>query len=54
VPAKLAVPLLARMLAGALVGSVQWWQDHPAVATPAEVDAAFHELARGVLRRPRA
>lgn len=45
--------LLARMLAGALVESVQWWQHHRSAATPAAVDAAFHELARGVLRRPR-
>lgn len=46
-------PLLARMLAGALVESVAWWQDHPGAATPGDVDVAFHELARGVLRRPR-
>jgi hypothetical protein len=39
------------MLAGALVESVRWWQDHPGAATPAEVDAAFHQLARGVVRR---
>ena len=51
--AEVSTPLLARMLAGALVESVQWWQDHAGVATSAEVDAAFHELARGVLRRPR-
>ncbi|GJG86328.1 TetR family transcriptional regulator [Gemmatimonadetes bacterium T265] len=46
--------LLAHMLAGALVESVRWWQDHPTAATPAGVDAAFHDLAWGVLRRPRA
>ena len=34
-----------------LVESVRWWQVHPEAATPAEVDAAFHQLARGVLRR---
>lgn len=45
--------LMARMLAGALVESVQWWQDHPSAATPAAMDAAFHDLARGVLRGPR-
>jgi hypothetical protein len=39
------------MLAGALVESVRWWQDHPGAATPAEIDAAFHQLARGVLQR---
>jgi AcrR family transcriptional regulator len=43
-------PLLARMLAGALMEAIGWWQDHPSAATPAEMDAAFHELARGVLR----
>lgn len=43
--------LLAHMLAGALVESVRWWLDRPEVATPAEVDIAFHELARGVLQR---
>jgi hypothetical protein len=43
-------PLLARMLAGALMETIGWWQDHPSAATPAEMDAAFHELARGVLR----
>jgi len=42
--------LVGRMLAGALVEAVKWWQDHPSAATPAELDAAFHELARGVLR----
>jgi AcrR family transcriptional regulator len=52
-PPGVAPALLARMLAGALVESVRWWQDRPAAATPAEVDAAFHELARGMLRRPR-
>lgn len=46
-----AAPLLAPMLAGALVESVRWWQEHPGAATPAAVDAAFHQLARGVLRR---
>ncbi|HEY0779285.1 MAG TPA: TetR/AcrR family transcriptional regulator [Gemmatirosa sp.] len=51
-PAGAPHPLLARMLAGALVESVRWWQDHPAAATPAEVDAAFHGLARRVLQRP--
>ena len=43
--------LVARMLAGALVESMQWWLDRPAAATPAEMDAAFHALARGMLRR---
>ena len=48
---SIPAPLLAPMLAGALVESVRWWQDHPGAATPAAVDLAFHELARGVLRR---
>jgi AcrR family transcriptional regulator len=43
-------PLAARMLAGALVEAIVWWLDHQSAATPAEMDAAFHELARGVLR----
>jgi AcrR family transcriptional regulator len=51
VGAPAAAPLLARMLAGALVESARWWLDRPRAATPAEVDAAFHELARGVLAR---
>ncbi|HET7459180.1 MAG TPA: TetR/AcrR family transcriptional regulator [Gemmatimonadaceae bacterium] len=45
--------LAARMLAGALMESIKWWQDHPCAATPAEMDAAFHELARAALRGPR-
>ena len=44
--------LLARMLAGALMEAVRWWEDHGASVTPAAMDAAFHELARGVVRRP--
>jgi hypothetical protein len=38
-------PLVARMLAGALAESVEWWLDHQTAATPAQVEAAFHELA---------
>ena len=45
--------LAARMLAGALVEAIEWWLAHAGTATAAEMDAAFHELARGVLRRPR-
>lgn len=51
--AALPTALVARMLAGALVESITWWQDHPGAAAPAAVDAAFHTLARGVLRQPR-
>jgi AcrR family transcriptional regulator len=40
--------LVARMLAGALVASTQWWLDHPTAATPAQVDRAFHCLAHAV------
>jgi hypothetical protein len=43
--------LMARMLAGALFEAIGWWRDHPAASTPARIDAAFHEMARGVLRR---
>lgn len=44
-------PLLARMLAGALVETVRWHQEHPSRATPEYLDSAFHELARGVCAR---
>ena len=46
-------PLAARMLAGALLESMRWWEDHRSAATPAQMDAAFHELARASLQRPR-
>jgi AcrR family transcriptional regulator len=49
-PGGVAHPLLARMLAGALVESVRWWQERAGAATPAEVDAAFHALARAAVR----
>lgn len=45
-------PLAARMLAGALMETIRWWQDRPSAVTTAEMDAAFHVLARGVLRQP--
>lgn len=44
-------PLVARMLGGAMVEMLRWWWEDAARATPAEMDAAFHELARGVVRR---
>ena len=44
-------PLVARMLAGALVEAMRWWFDHPGATPPAAVDAAFHEHARGAVRR---
>jgi len=52
-PAGSPVPrqLLARMLSGALMESISWWREHPGAASPAQVDSAFHELARGVSRK---
>ena len=44
-------PVVARMLAGAFVESMRWWLDHPGAASPGEMDAAFHGLARGMVRR---
>lgn len=46
-------PLVARMLAGALFEGMKWWYDHPSVSSPAQIDAAFHELAHSALRRSR-
>ncbi len=43
--------LTARMLAGALMESITWWREHPGAATPAQMDLAFHELARGMSLR---
>lgn len=43
--------LVARMLAGALMESITWWQERPDQATPEQMDTAFHELARGMLSR---
>lgn len=45
----LARPLLARMLAGALMEAMRWWDASPARATPAEVEAAWHAHARGAI-----
>ncbi len=44
-------PLVARMLAGALLEMVRWYQERPTRANPQQVDAAFHAFARGVLGR---
>jgi AcrR family transcriptional regulator len=44
-------PLVARMLAGALVEMIKWWLDHPTATTRAEMDATFHALARASLQR---
>jgi AcrR family transcriptional regulator len=54
VASRIPAPLLAPMLAGALVESVRWWAAHPGAASPGEVDVAFHQLARGILHRKRA
>jgi AcrR family transcriptional regulator len=47
---RVSRPLVARMLAGALMESVRWWTNHSDPPPPAEMDAAFHELARGATR----
>jgi hypothetical protein len=46
--------LAARMLAAALIESMDWWFDHESIAA-AEIDTAFHLLAQTVMadRRPR-
>ncbi len=41
--------LASRMLAAALVESIDWWVDHEAVAAD-EIDTAFHLLARSLIR----
>ena len=40
--------LAARMLAAALVESIDWWFDHESISA-AEIDTAFHLLARTVI-----
>ncbi len=40
--------LAARMLAAALIESMDWWFDHESIAA-AEIDTAFHLLARTVI-----
>ena len=40
--------LAARMLAAALIESIDWWFDHESI-TAAEIDTAFHLLARTVI-----
>jgi AcrR family transcriptional regulator len=41
--------LAARMLAAALIESIDWWFDHESIPA-AEIDTAFHSLARTVIR----
>jgi AcrR family transcriptional regulator len=43
--------LAARMLAAALIESMDWWFDHESIAA-AEIDSAFHLLARSVSAPP--
>jgi AcrR family transcriptional regulator len=40
--------LAARMLAAALVESIDWWFDHESIAA-ADIDTAFHMMARTVI-----
>ncbi len=40
--------LAARMLAAALIESMEWWLDHEAIAA-IEIDTAFHLLARTMI-----
>jgi len=40
--------LAARMMAAALIESMEWWFDHESIAA-AEIDTAFHLLARTVI-----
>ena len=44
--------LAARMLAAALIESMEWWFDHESIAA-AEIDTAFHLLARTVIANNR-
>ena len=48
----IARPVLARMLAGAVIEILDWWEDHGASMRSVDIDVAFHALARGVLRSP--
>jgi AcrR family transcriptional regulator len=45
--------LAARMLAAALIESMDWWFDHESI-TPAQIDSAFHTMARTVIANGRA
>lgn len=44
--------LAARMLAAALIESLDWWFDHESISA-AEIDTAFHLLARTVIANTR-
>jgi len=47
-PTTVQPRLAARMLAAALIESLDWWFDHESIAA-AEIDTAFHLLARTVI-----
>jgi hypothetical protein len=40
--------LAARMLAAALIESIDWWFDHETIAAD-EIDVAFHQMARTLI-----
>jgi AcrR family transcriptional regulator len=44
--------LAARMLAAALIESMDWWFDHESI-TPAEIDTAFHSMAQTMMGKRR-
>jgi hypothetical protein len=44
--------LAARMLAAALIESLDWWFDHESISA-GEIDTAFHLLARTVIANGR-
>jgi hypothetical protein len=44
--------LAARVLAAALIESIDWWVDHESISA-AEIDTAFHLLARTVIANSR-
>ena len=47
-PTTVQPRLAARMLAAALIESIDWWFDHESIAA-AEIDTAFHLLAQTVI-----
>jgi AcrR family transcriptional regulator len=51
-PTTVQPRLAARMLAAALIESMEWWFDHESIAA-AEIDTAFHLLARTVISNSR-
>jgi AcrR family transcriptional regulator len=47
-PTTVQPRLAARMLAAALIESIDWWFDHESIAA-ADIDAAFHAMARTLI-----